>query len=83
MCTIAFLLDFDVGLAGQSDNPNSGSWSGITIKSDCSEDEAFAEAAKCTEKDVPGAKLSLHDDSTMRIFIVPRAAWSDLRQHEC
>jgi hypothetical protein len=59
-----------VALAGQSENPNSGSWSGVIINSNCSPEEAFAEAAKCTEKGVPGAKLSLYDDTTRQLFIL-------------
>ena len=42
-----------LALARQSDNANSGSWSGVIINSNCTADEAFAEAAKCTEKGVP------------------------------
>ena len=38
-----------LALAGQNDNANSGSWSGVIINSNCTADEAFAEAAKCTE----------------------------------
>ena len=45
-----------------------GSWSGVIINSNCSADEAFAEAAKCTEKNAPGAKLSLYDD-TLRLVL--------------
>lgn len=59
-----------LALARQSDNANSGSWSGVIINSNCSPEEAFAEAAKCTEKDVPGVKLSLYDDTTRQIFIL-------------
>jgi hypothetical protein len=46
---------------------NSGSWSGIIMNSGCTADEAFAEAAKCTEK-VPGTKLVLYDDTTRQFF---------------
>jgi len=69
-CTIAFLLVFSGGMNGQSDNPNSGSWSGVIINSNCSPDEAFAEAAKCTQKDVPGAKLALYDDTIRQVYIL-------------
>ena len=68
--TIALLLVFSVGLAGQSDNPNPGSWSGVIINSNCSPEEAFAEAAKCTQKDVPGAKLALYDDTIRQVYIL-------------
>ena len=46
---------------------NSGPWSGVIINSGCTVDEAFAEAAKCTEN-VRGAKLVLYDDTTRQIF---------------
>jgi hypothetical protein len=49
---------------------SSGSWSGVIINSNCTADEAFAEAAKCTEKNVPGAKLALYDDTTRQISIL-------------
>jgi hypothetical protein len=45
-----------------------GSWSGVLINSNCSVDEAFAEAAKCTEKGVPGAKLSLYGDAVRAVY---------------
>ena len=67
--TLGFFVS-GLALARQSDNANSGSWSGVIINSNCSPDEAFAEAAKCTEKGVPGAKLSLYDDTTRQIFIL-------------
>ena len=85
ICSIAFVLISSVGLSGQSGNPNSGSWSGVIINSNCSADEAFAEAAKCTEKDVPGAKLALYDDTTRQIYILDpqdQADWSSGRQHD-
>ena len=59
-----------VGLAGQSANPNSGSWSGVIINSNCTPDEAFAEAAKCTQKDLPGAKLALYDDTIRQVYVI-------------
>ncbi|HVB58338.1 MAG TPA: hypothetical protein VNE63_18180 [Candidatus Acidoferrales bacterium] len=46
---------------------NSGSWSGVIINSGCTVDEAFAEAAKRTEK-VPKAKLALYDDTTRKMY---------------
>jgi hypothetical protein len=68
ICTAAFLFVSSIGLTGQSDKPNPGSWSGVIINHNCSADEAFAEAAKCTEKDVPGAKLLLYDDTTRQMY---------------
>lgn len=54
-------------MAQENNTGNSGSWSGIIINSGCTLDEAFAEAAKCTEK-VPGAKLVLYDDTIRQIY---------------
>ena len=54
----------------QSDNSNSGSWAGVIINNSCSADEAFAEAAKCTDKDVPGAKLVLYNDTTRQMYLL-------------
>jgi hypothetical protein len=67
---VAFLFASGVALAGQSDNPNSGSWSGVIMNNNCTADEAFAEAPKCTEKDVPGAKLILYDDTTRQMYLL-------------
>ncbi len=49
--------------AQQKNVTNSASWSGVIINSNCTFDEAFAEAAKCTAKDLPGAKLALYDET--------------------
>jgi hypothetical protein len=70
ICTVALLFASSVGLTGQTDSPNSGSWSGVIINNNCNADEAFAEAAKCTEKDVPGSKLSLFDDTIRQVYIL-------------
>jgi hypothetical protein len=70
ICVVLFFCAFGWTLNGQSENPNSGSWSGVIINSNCTAEEAFAEAPKCTEKDVPGAKLALYDDTTRQIFIL-------------
>jgi hypothetical protein len=59
-----------VAMANQADSPNSGSWSGVIMNNNCTADEAFAEAPKCTEKDVPGAKLVLYDDTTRQMFLL-------------
>lgn len=66
----AFFLVSALSAAGQTGNPNTGSWSGVIINNNCSADEAFAEAAKCTEKDVPGAKFVLYDDTTRQMYIL-------------
>ena len=63
----AFLLAGGVSLAGQSESPGTGPWSGVIINSGCTADEAFAEAAKCTEK-TPGAKMTLYNDTTRQFF---------------
>lgn len=62
-----FFLFGSVSLSGQNDMPNSDTWSGVIINSGCTADEAFAEAARCTQK-VPGAKLVLYDDTTRQIY---------------
>jgi hypothetical protein len=70
ICIMAVFFAFGLALTAQSENPISGSWSGVIINSNCNTDEAFAEAPKCTEKDVPGTKLALYDDTTRQIFIL-------------
>lgn len=67
---VAFFFAFGLAMTGQSENPNSGSWSGVIMNSTCSLEEAFAEAPKCTEKDLAGAKLALYDDTTRQIYIL-------------
>jgi hypothetical protein len=42
-------------------------WSGVILNGGCTPDEAFAEAAKCTEE-TPGAKLVLYDDTMRQMF---------------
>jgi len=54
-------------MARQTDAANPTAWSGVILDSGCTPDEAFAEAAKCTE-DTPGAKLVLYDDTTRQMF---------------
>jgi hypothetical protein len=70
ICMVAFLFASGLILNGQSENPNSGSWSGVIINNNCTPDEAFAEAPKCTEKDVPGARLVLYDDTTRQMYML-------------
>ena len=67
---VACFIVSGVSMAGQTSNPNAGSWSGVIINNNCSADEAFAEAAKCTEKDVPGAKFFLYDDTTRQMYLL-------------
>ena len=47
---VAFLFVSGLAVAEQTDSAHSGSWSGVIINSGCTVDEAFAEAAKCTDK---------------------------------
>src|SRR5712675_3401239 len=54
-------------LAGQNNRAKPSSWSGILVSSSCNADEAFAESPECT-KDVPGAKLSLYDDTSRVMY---------------
>jgi hypothetical protein len=70
MCTVVVIFVANVVLAGQKDNANTGSWSGVMVNSNCTPDEAFAEAAKCTEKGVPGAKLALYDDTIRQVYVL-------------
>jgi hypothetical protein len=56
-----------LAVAGQNNATNSGSWSGILVSSSCNADEAFAESPECT-KNVPGAKLSLYDDTNRVMY---------------
>ena len=65
-----FFFVFGLSAVGQTENPNTGSWSGVIINNNCTADEAFAEAPKCTEKDVPGAKLVLYDDTTRQMYLL-------------
>jgi len=70
LLTRAIVLLSSFGLSGlaQKGMANSGTWSGIIINSGCTADEAFAEAAKCTENRGPGAELVLYDDTTRQIY---------------
>ncbi len=45
----------------------SGSWSGVLVTSACNADEAFNESPECS-RDVPGAKISLYDDTTRVVY---------------
>ena len=54
--------------AWQREGVSPKSWSGVIINSGCTVDEAFAEADKCFEKRVPGARVSLYDDTIRQIY---------------
>jgi hypothetical protein len=63
---LIFVLSF--ALMAQPDSPKSGSWSGVIVNSDCTAEEGFAEAARCTENRGAGAKLALYDDTIRAVF---------------
>src|SRR5271165_6896410 len=67
---VAFFSLCAVARGGQMNNPTLGTWSGVIMNNNCTADEAFAEAPKCTEKDVPGAKLVLYDDTTRQMYLL-------------
>ena len=54
-------------VAAQNSARNSRSWSGILVSSSCNADEAFFESPECN-KVVPGAKLSLYDDTNRVMY---------------
>jgi hypothetical protein len=60
--SLVALFSFAALAGGQDNTTKSGSWSGTLVSSACNADEAFAEVPECT-KNVPGAKLSLLDDT--------------------
>lgn len=67
--TIILLLSgFGFAMFAQKGMANPSTWSGIIINSDCTPEEAFAEAAKCTENRGHGAKLMFYDDTTRQIY---------------
>jgi hypothetical protein len=67
----ALFLIAPLTVAGQSNSSNSatnsGSWSGTLVSSSCNADEAFNESPECN-KNVPGAKLSLYDDTNRVMY---------------
>ena len=67
--TFAILLLFvaHTPLTAQSDMTGPGSWSGFIINSNCTADEAYAEAEKCTAN-VPGGSFAFFDDTTRQVF---------------
>jgi hypothetical protein len=78
LCLVAFFSIAPLAVAGQNNPRNSatkpGSWSGILVSSSCNADEAFAESPECA-KNVPGAKLSLYDDTNRVMYgIEPQAS---------
>ena len=67
MFGLALSLLGSTSLAGQNNMTNAGSWSGVIMNSGCTADEAFAEAAKCTDS-TPGATLVLYDDTARKFY---------------
>jgi hypothetical protein len=63
-------LVFGGAVMAQTGAPNSGTWSGVIINNNCTADEAFAETAKCTDQNVPGAKFVLYDDTTRQMYLL-------------
>jgi hypothetical protein len=61
-----FAALFLAPIAAIAQNSN-GSWSGVIVSSACNADEAFNESPECY-KSVPGAKLSLYDDTTRVVY---------------
>ena len=85
VCMVVFFFAFGLALNAQSENPNSGSWSGVIINANCTADEAFAEAPKCTEKDVPGAQAGIvrrHHQADLRPRSPGSSDWSSGGQHD-
>jgi hypothetical protein len=54
-------------LHAQGKPTNSVAWSGIVVSSACDADEAFNGSPECN-KDVPGAKLALYDDTNRVMY---------------
>jgi peroxiredoxin len=68
LCAVAFFFAVTLTLLGQTNLAISGSWSGVIINGACSVEEAFAESAKCTAANLPGATLVLYDDTIRQIY---------------
>ena len=64
---LVLLLSVTAFAYGGNSKADSGSWSGVIVYSSCSADEAFAESSECI-KNVPGAKLSLYDDTNRVVY---------------
>jgi hypothetical protein len=64
---VAFVWAVSTASTAQNKTTNSGSFSGILVSSSCNADEAFNESPECN-KNVPGAKLSLYDDTTRVMY---------------
>jgi peroxiredoxin len=63
------ILAAAVTVGGESESAKAGSWSGVIINGTCTPDEAFAEAAKCTDA-TSGAALALYDDTIRQVYVL-------------
>ena len=63
----AFVCVISPALTAQHQATSFKSWSGVLVSSSCNADEAFNESPECN-KNVPGAKLSLYDDTTRVLY---------------
>ena len=59
---------FHCPLTAQNEAAKSGTWSGVMVNADCTLDEAFNEAAKCTEDRGPASKLVFYDDTIRKLY---------------
>jgi len=66
-CLLGISLTTTLAATAQDRPSASGSWSGVIVSSACNADEAFNESPECM-LDVPGAKLSLYDDTNRVIY---------------
>ena len=69
--SVALLFGAIVTPAVEDETAKPSSWSGIIINSNCTPEQAFAEAAECMQS-VPGAKLSFYNDTTRQICNLDR-----------
>ena len=61
-------------MPAQNTPASTSSWSGIVVSSACDADEAFNGSVECN-KDVPGAKLALYDDTNRVMYsLEPQAS---------
>ena len=71
---VALFSVFALVLRAQHDPTNTRTWSGIVVSSACDADEAFNGSPECN-KDVPGAKLALYDDTNRVMYsLEPQAS---------
>jgi len=67
LCIATLLFFAQLAAAGQANQANSKSWSGIIVYSSCNADEAFGESPECFRA-APGAKLALYDDTNRVMY---------------